>query len=207
MKLLSVNIGQPKKVSWQGKDVITSIFKEPTLEKQELRFNSLANDTQSDKRYHGGWDKAVYSYDQSYYEYWNNVLNRDDLLPGMFGENLTTEGMPDHLIYAGDVFEVGTCIVQAIQPRFPCARLNLRFNDRSMVKQFAASKRHGIYYKVLKEGYIQAGDAFIIKQKSEIAIRIDDIVNCYYNKAQNERVIGAIVQNDFFPDSLKKDLQ
>ncbi len=204
---MSLNIGQPRKVSWQGKDIITSIYKKPSNELQAVTNIGLINDTQSDKKYHGGWDKALYSYDMSYYDYWRKTLKRNDLEPGMFGENLSTVGMPDHEIYAGDIFELGSIIIQAIQPRFPCARLNLRFNDSTMVKQFAHSKRHGIYYKVLKEGALQVGDTIQKVEKSEIAITIEDIVHSYYDKKNNLRIINAINEHPLFPESLKKDFK
>jgi len=126
MKLLSVNVSQPKEVEHNGKTVTTGIFKEPVTGRVIVRKLNLDGDGQADLKHHGGEHKAVYAYPFEHYAFWRGELDRDDLTPGQFGENFTVEGMLEDEVHIGDVFRVGKALVQVTQPRVPCSKIGLK---------------------------------------------------------------------------------
>ena len=126
MRVLSVNVGRPREVLWRGKPVTTGIWKEPVVGRVQLHALNLEGDRQADLRVHGGLDKAVYAYPSEFYELWSRERPELDLGPGTFGENLTTEGLPDDAVSVGDRFRIGTAELVVTQPRLPCFKLGLR---------------------------------------------------------------------------------
>ena len=118
MKVVSLNVGRPQEIAWQGRLVRTSIFKKPVKGKRKVSFLHIEGDEQSDLRVHGGVNKAVYAYDLSHYQHWKMVLQRDEWSHGLFGENLTTEGFPDERVNIGDVYRIGSAALQVVQPAF-----------------------------------------------------------------------------------------
>ena len=134
------------------------------------------------------------------------ILHRDDWSHGMFGENLTTEGLPDNKVRIGNVYKVGSAIIKAMEPRFPCSKLNLRFNSSTMVKIFAQQKQNGIYFKVIEEGFIQANDTIELIETSPYAITINDIVGCYYSKGKDKMMLKNILDIPYLPKGVRKNL-
>lgn len=180
MHILSVNVGLPKEYEWQGRTVRTAIAKHPTPGPVALARTSVEGDEQANKRVHGGPDKAVYSYDTSFYTYWTEAGKT--LAPGSFGENLTTGGLPDSLVTLGDTFRAGTALLMAVQPRFPCNNLNVRFNDPTMVKQFQQARRHGIYFRVVEAGHVSPGDTIARIESAPYGVTIQDVVDQFYTR-------------------------
>lgn len=119
MKILSINVGKPMPIVWNGETITTSIFKTPITTACKIVFNNLDGDEQSDLRVHGGADKAVYAYDIAYYNNWKNILIRYDWNFGLFGENLTTEGFTDDVVKVGNIYTIGTAKLMAVQHAFP----------------------------------------------------------------------------------------
>jgi MOSC domain-containing protein YiiM len=158
MKLISVNVGLPREVTWKGKTVTTGTFKEPISDRVMLRSLNLDGDGQADLTVHGGLDKAVYVYPFEHYEYWRGELPDTDLPLGIFGENFTTTGLKEEDVNIGDRFGIGTVNLMVTQPRLPCYKLGIRFGRTDMVKRFLASRRTGFYFRVLQEGEVGAGD-------------------------------------------------
>jgi len=159
MKILSVNVGLPREVSWQGKLVTTGIFKEPVNAPVMLRTLNLDGDQQADLTVHGGVDKAVYAYPSEHYHYWRAELPGVDLTWGMFGENFTTEGLLEEAVYIGDRFRVEETEVMVTEPRMPCYKLGIKFSRADIIKRFLASRRTGFYFAVVREGMVGTGDA------------------------------------------------
>jgi len=174
MKIISVNVSDGKTVRWKGRTVETGIFKTAVNRRLAVGKLNLEGDRQSDLRVHGGTDKAVYSYDWEDYFWWNQALGRE-LEPGAFGENLTTEGVLDREIFVGDTLRMGTAILQAVQPRLPCYKLGLKFEDERMTSRFMEAERWGIYYRVLEEGSVQAADEIEILSRDPNHIKISDL--------------------------------
>ncbi len=167
MKLVSVNTGLPREVTWHGKSVTTGIYKEPVEGRVALRKMNLDSDRQADLRVHGGEHKAVYCYPLAHYEYWKRELRGRELPMGSFGENFTidgaaedetTDGMLEDCVHLGDEFSIGSAEVMVTQPRLPCYKLGVRFQSDDMVKRFLASGRTGFYLGVTREGEVGAGD-------------------------------------------------
>jgi MOSC domain-containing protein YiiM len=157
MRVVSVNVGLPRVHTWQRRFVRTGIFKDPVPGPVAVRKHNLDGDAQADLSVHGGPDKAVYAYPSDHYPAWQALLGRD-LPPAAFGENLTTEGLIEDQVHIGDEFRVGTARLVVTQPRMPCYKLALRFDDTGMVKNFVRVGRPGIYFAVLEEGEVSPGD-------------------------------------------------
>ncbi len=158
MKLLSVNVSLPKEVPYKGKTVRTGIFKEAAQGRVKLGGLNLEGDGQADLVGHGGIYKAVHVYSIENYDYWKRELGRDDFSYGQFGENFTVEGMPDDKVNVGDVFRVGTALVEVTQPRVPCFKLAMKMEMPNFLKVLMPSGRMGFYLRVLEEGEVGAGD-------------------------------------------------
>ena len=158
MKLVSVNVGRPREIEWQGKLVRTSIFKSPVPSRRHVAVLNVEGDEQSDLTVHGGPDKAVYAYPSEHYTFWRAQLPDADLPWGAFGENLTTEGVFEDHVCSGDVIRCGAVEFVVTQPRLPCYKLGLRFQRLDMVKRFQEGGRPGFYLRVRREGDVAAGD-------------------------------------------------
>jgi MOSC domain-containing protein YiiM len=159
MKVVSLNLGLPQTVQWKGKAVSTGIFKASVSGRIALRPLNFDGDRQADLSVHGGPDKAVYVYPAEHYAYWRRELPDMALPWGMFGENLTTEGLQEEdALQVGDRFRIGSAEVVVTQPRLPCFKLGLRFGRDDIVRRFLASGRTGFYFRVVGEGDVAAGD-------------------------------------------------
>jgi MOSC domain-containing protein YiiM len=158
MKLISVNTGLPREVTWHGMTVSTGIFKEPVAGRVALRKLNLDGDRQADLTVHGGEFKAVYCYSLVHYDFWKALLPGKDLPLAIFGENFTTDGLLENSVHLGDQFSVGSALVVVTQPRLPCYKLGIRFQADDMVKRFLASARTGFYLAITREGEVGAGD-------------------------------------------------
>jgi MOSC domain-containing protein YiiM len=192
MKLISVCVGLPREVSWKGKLVTTSIFKQPVDERVMLRSLNLDGDQQADLTVHGGIEKAIYAYPMEHYAYWRQELPNEALPWGAFGENLTIEGLSETTVNIGDRFRIGTAEVMVTQPRFPCFKLNLKFGRDDMVKRFLNSRLSGIYFSVVQEGEVGLGDAIELVRRDENNITVADIVQIYVREANDDLVRRAI---------------
>src|SRR6058998_41313 len=134
MKVVSINVGLPREVEWRGKTVRTSIFKEPVTGPVRVERLNLAGDRQSDLTVHGGADKAVYVYPAEHYAFWREKLPGIELSWGSFGENLTVEGLDEATVQIGDRLQIGSAAFVVTQPRMPCYKLAVRFDQLEMIK-------------------------------------------------------------------------
>jgi len=171
----------PGEVEWQGSTVLTGIFKKPVASSVAIRRLNLDGDAQADLTVHGGPDKAVYAYPFEHYKEWEAKLGRD-LLPGAFGENLTTEGLVEDRVHIGDEFRVGTARLVVTQPRMPCYKLGIRFGDPRMVKAFLKAGWPGIYFAVVEEGAVGPGDAVEQIHTDGRRITVTDMLALMFNR-------------------------
>lgn len=179
MKVISIQVGLPRKVKWRGKSVTTGIFKEPVAGLVMLRTLNLEGDRQADLSVHGGLTKAVYAYPSEHYEYWRNELPGRELPYGMFGENFTTEGLLEKEVHIGDRFRIGEAEVVVTQPRVPCYKLAIKFGRDDILKRFLLSRRSGFYFAVLREGRVQTGDTIERLGRDSSGVSIADIIRLY----------------------------
>jgi ferredoxin-NADP reductase/MOSC domain-containing protein YiiM len=157
-RLLSVNVGMPKDVEWQGRTVHTGIWKDPVEGPRRVDRLNVEGDGQGDLQGHGGVNRAVFVYQIESYRYWQEQLGRSDFVYGQFGENFTVDGLPDDEVCIGDRYRIGGAIFEVSQPRVTCYRLGLRMNEPQMPSLVVAHHRPGFYFRVIREGGVQAGD-------------------------------------------------
>jgi MOSC domain-containing protein YiiM len=189
MKILSVNVGLPREIEWQGKRVRTSIFKSASAGHVRVMRLNVEGDEQSDLSVHGGVHKAVYAYPSEHYPFWREEVPGIDLPLGIFGENFTTEGLFEEAVHIGDRFRVGSAEFIVTQPRLPCFKLGIRFGRPEMVKHFLRSGRTGFYLAVLEEGLVTAGDSIELLARDEHGVTVTDIVNLYAAGATNQDLL------------------
>lgn len=157
-KLLSVNVGLPREIEWQGKVVRTAIWKCSVPHRVFARRLNLDGDGQGDLQGHGGQHRAVMAYQLDAYRYWAHVLGRSDFEYGQFGENFTFEGLPDDEVCIGDRYRIGSAVFEVTQPRVTCYRLGIRMNNPQMPALLVSHRRPGFYLRVITEGEVGAGD-------------------------------------------------
>ncbi len=157
-RLVSVNVGMPRDISWQGRTVFTGIWKDAVQGPRQVRRMNVDGDGQGDRAGHGGEQRAVYVYQLDSYSYWRNHLQRDDLVYGQFGENFTIDGLSDDEVCIGDQYRIGSAVFEVTQPRVTCYRVGIRMNEPRMAALLTGHGRPGFYLRVREEGAVQAGD-------------------------------------------------
>jgi len=194
MKLISVNVGLPREVAVNGGSVRTGIFKHAVSGAVRVERLNLVGDRQADLSVHGGPNKAVYAYPEEHYDYWRRELAEDELPWGMFGENLTTEGLHESSVFIGDRYRVGTAELAVTQPRSPCYKLGIRFGRPEMVKRFLRSGRSGFYFAVAQEGEVKAGDSIELLSREANSLPISDINKLYASEKNDREMLERAVQ-------------
>lgn len=207
MKLLSVNVGIPREIFWEGRTVRTSIFKDPVRGRVHVGPTNLAGDEQSDLSVHGGRDKAVYAYPSEHYPFWRNQLPGVELPWGVFGENLTTAGVVETGVHVGDRLRVGSAEFVVTQPRMPCFKLGLRFRDPHMVKRFLDANRNGFYLAVVREGELGTGDTFEFIARDERRITIAAIARLYHQDAADPALLRRVIELPALPERWRAHFQ
>jgi ferredoxin-NADP reductase/MOSC domain-containing protein YiiM/ferredoxin len=160
-RLLSVNVGLPREISWRGQTVRTAIWKEPVQGKRLARRLNIDGDAQGDLAAHGGEHRAVFVYQIDSYRYWQDQLHRTDFTFGQFGENFTVDGLPDAEVCIGDRYLIGGALFEVTQPRVTCYRVGIRMDEPRMAALLVSHGRPGFYFRVLREGEVQAGDEIV----------------------------------------------
>jgi MOSC domain-containing protein YiiM/ferredoxin-NADP reductase len=157
-RLLSVNVGKPRDVEWNGRTVRTGIWKDPVRGRCRVGRLNLEGDGQGDLAGHGGENRAVFVYQIESYRHWQEKLGRSDFVHGQFGENFTIEGLADDAVCIGDRYRIGSALFEVTQPRVTCYRVGIRTKEPRMPALLTSSGRPGFYFRVLEEGEVGAGD-------------------------------------------------
>ena len=160
-RLLSVNVGLPRDISWRGKTVHTAVWKTSVQGRRMVRRLNIDGDGQGDLAGHGGEHRAVFVYQMDSYRYWQNELRRNDFTYGQFGENFTVDGLSDQEVCVGDRYRVGSALFEVTQPRVTCYRVGIRMDEPQMAALLVARGRPGFYFRVLEEGEVEAGDEIV----------------------------------------------
>jgi MOSC domain-containing protein YiiM len=179
-RLLSVNIGLPRDVKWNGKTVRTSVWKSPVDGRRMVRKLDIDGDAQADLAGHGGEQRAVFVYQMDSYHYWERFLGRNDFTFGEFGENFTVEGLPDNEVCIGDRYRIGSAIFEVTQPRVTCYRVGIRMNEPRMPALLVEHHRPGFYFRVLQEGEVGADDDIVKIADGPEKITVADIDGLLY---------------------------
>ena len=200
-KLVSVNVGRPRAVTWQSTTVNTAIFKTPVDGPVTLRRHNLDGDGQADLSVHGGPTKAAYVYSREHYDYWRDALGDPDLSWGAFGENFTVEGVDEATTCIGDEFRIGSARVVVTEPRMPCSKLGVRFGRADMVKRFLASQRMGFYFGVVQEGQVEVGDRLERVVEHAGGLCLAEVTRLYSTDRTNEALLRKAVSVAALPES------
>jgi len=202
MKVVSLNVGLPRAVPYMDREILTAIFKSSAAGPVLLRRLNLDGDHQADLSVHGGKNKAVYAYPSEHYDYWREQLPDYEFTWGNFGENLTTEGLLEENACISDHFRIGEAIVKVTQPRLPCYKLGIRFDRPDIIKRFVASRRSGIYFSVVEEGFVSTGDTIEKIHQDERRISIADVNQAYVHTRENVDLARRIVSLEILPRGL-----
>lgn len=207
LKVISTNIGRIREVKFQGQKITTGIFKEPVNEAIFLGKGGVNKDEVADLKVHGGSDKACYLYSADYYPFWKEKFPAQKWKWGIFGENLTIEGLDEGRIKIGDIFQLGEAMVQVSQPRLPCYKLGIRFGDPTIIKQFLESPYPGIYLRILEEGYVQKGDQMALMKSNEKGMTVRQVYSLFSLNKQNAEMKSLACEQEFLSEGIKKGLR
>lgn len=208
MKVVSTNISDVRTVNWRGKQVQTGIFKEPVNEPIFLGDTDVKNDHVVDRKYHGGKDKACYLYSADCYSFWKNKYPQLDFNYGMFGENITVEGLNDALLNIGDIYQLGESRIQIAQPRQPCFKLGIKFGTQKVLKEFIQAPYPGAYVRVLDSGSVKKGDTLKLISKHPVDINLLELYRLLYHSDQSDvNRITKLIQEEVLPDEMKEGLK
>lgn len=206
MKVISTNIGQATTVIKNGKSVKTGIYKTHSEDGIALGLTDVVGDAVMDREHHGGVNKACYLYSADHYPFWQEKFPDLHWTYGMFGENLTVEGLDESQINIGDTYEVGTTIIQVSEPRRPCSILGIRFGTQAMVKKFYHAPYPGIYVRVLQEGKIKRGDTLKLIDKEANSISITAVYSLFAMDDKNHKLAQKALTVSSLSEICKKSI-
>jgi MOSC domain-containing protein YiiM len=206
MKIVSVNVGQVRELHWNGHTMKSAIVKEPVSGSVAVRGVNLEGDTQQNRKVHGGPYKAVYGYASEYYTHWKQQLPEVSFPWGAFGENLTTEGLTDETLCIGDQLRIGTVMLQVVQPRMPCSKLQFRFQREDIIGRFIEGRRHGFYFSIVEEGVLQAGDAIEFVHRDPNHVSIADVTAAFYRFDESPELLERIRKLEALAPGMKSQL-
>ena len=200
MQVISTNIGKLTKINWNGKELSTGIFKYPTRTPLVLETEKVANDSIADLKVHGGVYKACYLFSTEHYPYWKSQYPDLTWNWGMFGENLSVSGMDETEIRIGDIYKIGSALVQISQPREPCFKLGIRFGTQQILKEFIDHGFPGTYVKILEEGQVSSGDKLTLIQASDNLLTVHQFFQLLYAKKKDKKVLKLAIENLALPE-------
>lgn len=206
MKVVSTNLGEKQTIKWRGKDIYTGIYKYPVNQPIVLGKHDVVHDQVIDRRYHGGLDKACYLYSSDHYAFWKSKFPNLDWQYGMFGENLSISGLDEAKLHIGDIFKIGTATVQITQPRQPCYKLGIRFENAGAVKLFVEAEFPGAYIRIIEEGTIEKGDTMVLLEQKKANVTLQEIFHLIYNAKENIDKVKRAIDIPELADSCRKDL-
>lgn len=207
MKITSTNLAKPTTILWNGEEVTTGIYKTPTSTPIFLEKETVKNDEVSDRKFHGGEFKACYLFSEDHYAYWKNLYPDLDWGWGVFGENLTVSGFDETKVCIGDIYKIGTALVQITQPREPCFKLGVRFGTQAILKQFIEHERPGTYVRILEEGEISKDDTLILVKKAENSLTVAQFFSLLYRKKKNQDLLDLAINNEALPERKRNKLK
>lgn len=204
MKVISTNLGKPTTFEWNGATEQTGIFKYPTTESLTLTAVDVQDDTIIDRVHHGGANKACYLFSSDHYPYWKAKYPHLPWDWGMFGENLTIQDLDEYTIRVGNIYRLGTALVQVSQPREPCYKLGIRFGTQAILKEFVDHGHPGTYVKVLEPGQVSTGDILQLVEESRNPLTVQQFYSLMFLKEKPRELLQLFMDNPAVPQ-YKKD--
>ena len=206
-RLLSVNVGLPQDVTWHGQTVHTAVWKQPVDGARLVRRLNIDGDGQGDLNGHGGEHRAVFVYQIDSYRYWQKELGRNDFSYGQFGENFTVDGLPDDRVTIGDQYRIGQAVFEVTQPRVTCYRVGVRMNDPQMPALLVARHRPGFYFRVLREGEVQAGDKIVQVASGPESMTVAEVDALLYLPGHSRRQVKRALRIPALPEGWKRSFE
>jgi ferredoxin-NADP reductase/MOSC domain-containing protein YiiM/ferredoxin len=206
-RLVSVNVGKPKDVDWQGKTIHTGIWKAPVAGPIMVRRLNIDGDGQGDLAGHGGEQRAVMVYQTEAYDYWKSYFGRNDLRPGQFGENFTVDGLSDREVCIGDRYQIGEAVFEVTQPRVTCFRVGMRLGKPEMPSLLISHHRPGFYFRVLTEGHVQAGDEIVRTRRGRHELSVADVDALLYLPGRDMDRLRKIIEVPALSAGWRKSFQ
>jgi len=213
MQLVSINTSLPKPIKYNGKEVLSGIFKQAVNGSIFVSLNNLEGDGQADLHNHGGAHKAVYGFSYNHYAYWRDVLQAPNLAAGAFGENLTITNLNERELHIGDQLRIGDVILEVSQPRVPCYKLGLALGDKKAPQLFVNHFETGVYFRVKQEGFISTNDVVEVVKRSAQAVSVKSLFRAYFDKSMinaTEVLTAGLAVLELAPEwqeKIKKRLQ
>jgi len=191
----------------RGRDISTGIFKDAASGRVRLGSLGLDGDFQADKRYHGGPQQAVYAFSAEQAAALAPALGLSEPPPaGFFGENFTTRGLEDDRVAVGDVYGIGTAVVQVTKPRSPCYKLGLRAGSAAFLRPFLESRRIGFYLRVREEGEVGAGDEIRLLERPDRPLFLPDLVRLLYSALPDPAELERAIASGGLSESIRERL-
>jgi MOSC domain-containing protein YiiM len=194
----------PKTVVFRGQRVTTGIFKEPVAGPVRLATSNLAGDGQADLTVHGGRDKALYAYSLDAYPAWRARRPHDTFVNGAFGENLSMDALAEHTIAIGDVYALGGAFVQVTQPRLPCFKLGVKFDDPAILQAFMQMARPGVYFRVQSEGDVDVGDTLELVSREPVRVLVSEVFALAAGDPVSDDLCERVLRVEAMPDQWRK---
>jgi len=203
MKLLSVNVGQPRTITWRGQQVHTAIWKEPVPGNRRVHRLNITGDAQADLVGHGGEHRAVFVYQLDSYRYWEQQLGRSLSEFGQFGENFTIDGLSDDEVCIGDRYAIGSALFEVTQPRVTCYKVGIRLDNPRMPALLTGHGRPGFYLRVLEEGEVGAGDSIVRVSTGLHGLSVRRVSDLLYTADHDDRVLRLALENPALSEGWK----
>jgi MOSC domain-containing protein YiiM len=207
MQIISTNIAKATTIEWHGQEIQTGIYKYAVETPIFLGSEDVVNDQVLDRRYHGGVDKACYLYSAEHYPFWKTKYHDLDWQWGMFGENLTVQGLNESEIYIGDIYQVGEAVIQVSQPRQPCFKLGVRFGDQKVVDDFWSLPYPGIYVRVLQSGIVKKGDELVLVERYPESPSISQVFSIFRLNPTDTKLIHQAIETPYLAESCRRDIR
>ena len=204
MKVLSINISEPKKITFNGKELITSIYKMPINKEVEVGQLGIEGDRQADLQVHGGYDKAVYAYSHSHYSHWSKIMKKSYEEFGLVGENLTIDNFDESAVFIGDEYKIGTTLLQISQPRIPCYKIGIKMNSREFPKLFSQSGLLGSYMRVIEVGKMKIGDSVELSRRDDDSMSIFEISQLLFVDIKNIESMKKAIDLKYLSEEIKE---
>lgn len=206
MQVISTNIAKPTTIIFDSEKVITGIYKTPTSQPIYLGKEIVEGDEVSDRENHGGEFKACYLFSENHYAYWKNLYPNLNWDYGMLGENLTVKDLDETKIHIGDIYKLGSALVQITQPREPCYKFGVKFGTQKVLKQFIKHGCPGTYVRILHEGFVKNGDHFKLIEKAKNSITTSQFFELLFSDEKNQEHLKLAIKNDALPVSKREKL-
>ncbi|MCL6275654.1 MOSC domain-containing protein [Muricauda sp. 2012CJ35-5] len=207
MRIISTNLGKPTPITWNGEQTTTGIYKYPVNEPIFLNKETVNLDNVSNRSVHGGEFKACYLFSTEQYPYWQAKYPDLEWEWGMFGENLTVEGLDEKTLKIGNIYKVGSALVQVTQPREPCFKLGIRFKDQNILKEFIDHGYPGTYVRVLEIGEVHTGDEFELVEESSSSLTTHQFYDLLYSRKKDPETVQLALENEALPERKRAKLK